>query len=1032
MPPLLPPPLLASATFGPIQFDQPIWLLLIPILWALTLWIGRKSLSGLATWTRRVSLLVRLIVIALLAGAMAEPQWRNESRDVAVTVILDTSKSVQQQLQKDVAGFVAQATESGKKEPDRLGVVTTAREALVQALPSKLNKAVEVQTTGSAEATDLAAGVRMALAIKPEDAAYRIALFSDGNETTGSLLQAAEGAKAAGVPIDVMPLAYKFEDEVIVDQLVVPATARMGENLSLKVVLTSKSKGVARGRLNILLNDQPINLDPEGHASGLIVDLKEGVNVFAVPITVPNAGAQQFKAVFEPLADDRGRVADSIAENNTALGVTFVTSEGRVLIITKEPEAAAELQRALTQSKIASDVVSAEQAPQSLTGLSAYDAILLVNASAYDFSEKSQQELRQYIHDSGGGLVMIGGPESYGAGGWIGSPLEDALPVRLDPPQKRQMPRGALVMVVHSCEIPQGVYYGKKICESAVAALSRLDMAGIIEYGYAGGHKWTFPLEVIGDGSKARMAIQNMVFGDMPEYGTSLGMAFDALVRCDAGQKHVIMISDGDGASPSPSLIQKYIKNKITITTVGCATHSSADSSRMQQDISKPTGGKHYEIAPQNVSKLPEIFMKEAQTVKRSLIWEGTPFVPTMVNVASEAMRGITAIPPISGYVVTAEREGLALVSLKGKENDPILAQWQYGLGKVVAYTSDAATRWNSAWIGWQGYKAFWEQHVRWAMRPGGSANLRVSTENLGDTTRVVVDMLDAAGERLNFASIRARVAKPDGTGEDVDMHQVGPGRYQTIVKSDRSGSYLFSMQYAAPGGSGGKPLVGSAQAAITRPFADEFRALQDNAALLEQVATMTGGRVLNPNWQQADLWSREGLKMPVALRPIWLGVAIAGIAMFLMDVAVRRVRIDVVAIAHALAGLASRGRATAAHQMDSLHAAREKAKQQMANRGGGAAEAGPDAAPAPMAVVPRPAIVDKAAREAAKIKFEASPEALAKRPASAPVALGAEPPPAKGPAAKGPPKEKQTAEQGMSRLLQAKQRARDEIDDSV
>src|SRR5438128_1961966 len=114
-----PPISLASLPVGPIQFDSPIWLLLIPILWALTLWIGRKSLSGLATWTRRVSLLVRLIVIALLAGAMAEPQWRNESKDVAVTAIVDTSKSVPQTMQKDVGAFIARATEEGKKEGDR-------------------------------------------------------------------------------------------------------------------------------------------------------------------------------------------------------------------------------------------------------------------------------------------------------------------------------------------------------------------------------------------------------------------------------------------------------------------------------------------------------------------------------------------------------------------------------------------------------------------------------------------------------------------------------------------------------------------------------------------------------------------------------------------------------------------------------------------------------------------------------------------------------------------------------------------------
>jgi uncharacterized membrane protein len=1027
---LLAPSTVASLPFGPVQFERPVWLLLVPVCWALALWIGRKNLSGLAGWTRRVAVAVRLLVILLLAAAVAEPQWRREAKDVAVTVMVDSSKSVPQSVQKNIDAWVAERAQEHKKPDDRLGAVAVGKDALIQQLPNKANMTVEHQSLPGPEATNLASGVRMSMAVRPDDAAYRIVIISDGNETAGSVLQAAEAAAAAHVPIDVVPLKFRHENEVITEQLVVPATARMGETANLRVVLSSRKP--ARGRLNIFMNDEAIDLDPESPALGMVVDLKEGSNVFAVPVPLAKNGAQQFKAVFEPLAGETGVVADSIAENNSALGVTFVTGEGRVLVLADKPEEAEELVRALNQSRIATELRTAESAPQSLTELSTYDAVVMVNEPAYAFSEKAQQELRQYVHDSGGGLVMVGGPESFGAGGWIGSPLEDALPIKLDPPQKRQMPKGALVMVVHSCEIPQGVYYGRKICEKAVGALSRLDMAGIVEYGYQGGHKWTAPLDMVGDGSKLRAAIQNMLFGDMPEYNTSLSMAHDALVRCDAGQKHVIMISDGDGASPSPALIQKYIKNRITVTTVGCATHSSSDDQRMANDISKPTGGRHYQVDPNQVSKLVDIFIKEAQTVKRSLIWEGTPFVPTIVNSASEAMRGITAIPPVGGYVVAGEREGLALVSLRGKESDPILAQWQYGLGKTVTYTSDATTRWNPAWIGWQGYKQFWEQHVRWAMRPSGSANLRVSTENQGDVTKDMVDALDQAGERLNFAQFKARVAKPDGTGEDVELRQIGPGRYEASFRSDQSGSYLVSMRYAAPGAEGGKPIEGSVQAAVTRPFADEYRALQDNAALLEQVAAMTGGRVLDPNarGEAANLWTREGLKMPVALTPIWLAVAMIGIGVFLVDVAVRRVRLDLPMIAAALAGLTSRGKAKAGEQMDSLLSAREKAKQAMAARaaqGGVGADVGGGTAESPVAL--RAAAVAAVDKATAKVKFEASPEALRRKPV-APVALGGEPS-APGPAEpKGPPKPKGPEEAGMSRLLKAKQRARDEIED--
>ena len=70
---------LASLVVGPIEFEQPMWLWLIPILGVLTILLARKSISGLGASSRILAVLVRLIVITLLAGAIAEPLWRKES-----------------------------------------------------------------------------------------------------------------------------------------------------------------------------------------------------------------------------------------------------------------------------------------------------------------------------------------------------------------------------------------------------------------------------------------------------------------------------------------------------------------------------------------------------------------------------------------------------------------------------------------------------------------------------------------------------------------------------------------------------------------------------------------------------------------------------------------------------------------------------------------------------------------------------------------------------------------------------------------
>lgn len=1022
---------LASIAIGPVQFDSPIFLCLLVILLPLAVWIAARNLSGLSSTSRKVAVGVRLLLITLVVLVLAEPHTRRTSKDVGVTAIVDASRSIPTPLLSEMDAYIAEATRAHKKPDDRLGVVTVARDARVQDLPGPRVVGVDRKDTGPLDGTDLASAVRLSMAVMPRDAANRLVLITDGNETEGSLLQAAEAARAAGVPIDVLPVRYDHESEVIVERMVVPATARMGETVAIKVVLTSTAN--VSGLLSILQNGTKLDLDPATSDLSMQVDLVPGVNVKVVPLVLAGAGPQEFEAVFEPIGAQAGSGAgvvggagDAIEENNRALAVTFVSGRGKVLVVTRSELESGPLLGALQDGRIETTVIGADQFPGSLTELNGFDAIVLVNQSAYNFTLAQQASMRQYVHDSGGGLVMIGGDESFGAGGWIGSPVADVLPVRLDPPQKRQMPRGALVLVVHSVEMPSGVFYGKQVCNAAVDALSRLDMVGIVEYGHSSGVDWTHPLTELGDKSAVKRAIQNLVFGDMPDFAPSLNVALAGLIKVNAGQKHVIMISDGDPSMPSQSLLKKYRDANVSISAVSVFPHSGWDTGRMR-DIAKDTGGQYYEVNTEAaLATLPQIFIKEAQTVRRSLIWEGTPFSPAVVDAVAETMRGVTSVPPISGYVVTADREDLSVVTMRGQENDPISAMWQYGLGRSVAFTSDASTRWAPSWVAWPGFNQFWQQHVRWAMRPSGSANIRVTTENRGDQTLISIDALDQDGERLNFAQFQGRLARPDGSGDDVQVQQVGPGRYEARVPTEDAGTYLLGLRYsaraAAADGTPGPMTEGTVQAAITRPFADEFRALKDNSPLLRQIAEMTGGQVLPADPRDANLWRREGLKMPVATTPVWMTLAIAAVGLFLVDVGIRRVRIDPGAIARWVMGLFGASKVKQGARIDSLQAARTKARERMGDaeraQGGMSGQAAQPSADAGR-------------------KFEAtgaggpgvggtgagtgSSPLTSVRPSESPIARP-KPAPAKPAGPEG--------EQGMSALMKAKRRAQEEIED--
>jgi uncharacterized membrane protein len=1011
--------MLASTQIGPVQFEQPIWLVLVPVAWAMAVWMARSSLSGLGTTTRRVALVVRLVVIALLVGAVARPQWRKESKTVSVIVIQDQSESIPVEMRQLSEQYIQDASRFVKDPGDTVGRVTVARESYVQALPGRPGDRPDSQNIGATDGTNLAEGTTLGMAIARQDSATRLVIISDFNQTNGDVVGAANAAIAAHIPIDVLPIRYKYAREVIVERLVSPATARMGENVNLRVLINSTKP--ASGRLDITMNGQPMDLDPDSPEMGIHVELKEGSNAIAVPITLPRPGPQSFEAIFTP--DDEAM--DKIKENNRSRSVTFVTSEGRVLVLTPNPDEATALVKVMTESRLAADVRDPDSAPKSLIELSAYDLIVMMNTPAYPFTQQQQEDLRAYVHDIGGGLVMTGGPDAFGAGGWIGSPTADALPIKLDPPEKRQMPRGCLAMIMHSCEMPQGNFWGKEVCLEAIEPLSRLDLAGVMEFSWRGGETWIHPISELGNKAAIRRAINSLSFGDAPSFEGFLLKAIAALEKAEAGQKHVIIVSDGDPSPPSRTTLQRYIDAKISISCV-CVFPHGGDPAVMQ-NMASATGGKYHRITDDaGMAELPKIIFKEAQTVKRALIWEGTGFSPHIVG-GTEAMRGINGVPPITGYVVAAEREGLSQVVMTGQENDPILAQWQYGLGKAVTYTSDASKRWTEAWVGWGQFRAFWEQHIRWAMRPSGSAEIRVTTEDQGEKTRIVVEALDAKGERLSFLRWRGAAVGPDGKSQPITLRQFGPGQYEAELDTARSGAYMMNFRYDGPLDDKGESKSGSVQAAVTRPFADEFRALQDNAALATQVAKLTGGRVLSDDPRIADLWTRDGLKMPVATRPIWLAVAIAAIGLFLMDVAVRRVRIDLFAMAASARRGFRKGTMVAGQQMGSLREARERARESMAARssrkGEGADGEGADgtAGPAPITAV------DKAVRS---VKFEASESELAaarKRPSAAVVDVADLAGEASRREEKAP-KPVPTAEEGMSRLLKAKKRAQDEM----
>lgn len=916
------------------SFDRPAWLLLIPPVCLLAWWIARRSLAGWGLSRKTVHLVVRCVVISLLCIALAEPRVRWRADDVAVVAVVDVSESVPSD-QRRLGDEFLRASLAKRPPQDRFGVVTVARDALVQSLPTATSPRMDIGTNDPGDASDLRAGVDLARALVPPDAAGRVLLVSDGNETSGSLLTAAATLLTSGIPIDVASVEYDRSAMVRLDDVIVPAWARDGDTISVRITLNAGK--ATSGRLTLLLNGEPVDLDSETPSLAARVDLAPGLNVLSQQLRLPSGPVHRIGAVFEP--DDR---AASIPQLLRAEGVTFTTDRGRVLVLAEDARAAAPWVESVTSDNIKVDVRPAASAPDTLAEWSGYDAVVLFNQPASNFSQARQETIVRYVHDVGGGLLMVGGPESFGAGGWIGSPLADVLPVLLDPPQKRQMPLGALAIIIDRSGSMSGQVTGTGMDQQQIAneaailgvrALSRLDKVTVIAFDDVA--ETVVPLTPVGDPE----AIARRIRSVGPRGGTNLFPAIDAaaaeLAKSPGGVKHIIILTDGQTVGdPNEGLaIAADLRRRgVTLSTVAIGDQSNDP---LLVGLARTAGGRFYNVRSANSKAvLPKIFIKEAQTIRRTLIWEGPAFLPKFA-LAGEAMRGIAGpLPGINGYVVTADRGGLSTVALRGPEGDPILAQWQHGLGRVTAFTSDASTRWNTAWTSWVSFSSFWQQQLKWTMRPSGDVNSRVNVATRGDRAKVSLELFDSAGDRLNFAAIRARVVPPAEYGNtrngprDVVFRQVGPGLYVADVEAAAVGSHLLSIRYDAgpgdPADAGSRS--GSVRAAIIRRAGVEFREPAPNTSLLWELARKTNGRIYRLDPSGADLWVRDHLRMPEISRAVWLLAALAAIALFLVDVAARRITIDLQSIHARLASLFSRAPDIASASLATLAAAKNRA----------------------------------------------------------------------------------------------------------
>lgn len=906
-----------------ISFDSPWWLVLLLIL-PIT-WIGSyRSLANLGTGRRIAALLFRSVVLLLLILALAGIQWVWTSDKTTVIYLLDQSDSIPRAKREVMLNYAIESvrTHRNKQRGDLSGLIVFGREAAIEFPPydDDLPYVDGVESyLGRTDATNLESALKLAQASFPENSARRIVIITDGNETVGTAASVAKAMSDKGIGIDIVPINMDSNSEILVEKVDLPGNIRQGQPFETRVVINRYQEDASDtpvvGRLRVIRSVGPTDVVVYESDQNDPVVLDRDVNVFPIRDTIDQPAGYTYRAEFVP----DNPADDALSQNNRADAFTYVRGKGRVLLIEdwNAPGEYSALVEALRRSEIEVDVRPSDQLFTSLAELQAYDCVVLAGVprssgedanSIANFSDEQIAMLVTNTEQFGSGLLMLGGPNAFGAGGWANTDLEKAMPVDFQIKNRKIEAVGALAMILHASEIAQGNYWQKRIGQAALEVLGPMDYCGVINYS-ALGDSWLWGSSAnppgmlrVGENRPAMVnRIRRMTPGDMPDFQPSMQMALTSLANTPASIKHMIIISDGDPTPPSNGVLSQFASNKIKISTVAVGAHGPAGHNTLQ-NIATRTGGNYYVAT--NPTALPKIFQREAMRVSRPLVYEPEGGLNPQITYPHEIVQGLSRqLPNLRGFVLTTIKDSpLVEVPIRSSvptepENQAVLATWTYGAGRTAVYTSDTGHRWGSYWTDWSGYDQFFSQLVRWVMRPTQSdAKFTVASNVKDGRVEVVVNALSQDDEFLNFLDMQAVAVGPDLKPLPLIMRQVAPGRYTGSFETEGAGSYLVNV---IPG-----PNMAPLTTGASVPFSDEYRLRKTNISMLQQLAALEpqGGEAgvlsepLDPSTFQQTLQNntyRGGLPKAMSLQDIWPICLLIGAFCLFADIFVRRVSVD-------------------------------------------------------------------------------------------------------------------------------------------
>jgi uncharacterized membrane protein len=806
-----------------------LWLLLlVPLVLLVGYLVGRRR--GL----RPASIWLRAGAMTLLILALAEPLWSTGAASPATVILVDRSSSLSSDTSTSVVDWLNNALGDAGSD-DQAAIVTFGGNAVVDQPAGDAATMVFDAETGDlidAGTTNIGGALAMARALPVGDT-RRIVLVSDGAENSGSALEQAVQAASEDTPIDILAVDGIGSRDLRIDGVTAPEKVWQGESMTVQASVVASEEG--SGTVSLLVDGEEVGSQA--------ADFRIGLNTYTFTLDDLEPGFHQMAVAIDP-----GSTADAFDDNNAQPFGVVVRDAPHLLFVSQQGADNSFLIQQLEEKGVQITEVIPAEIPERLSELSMFDAIVLDNIPASDMTVGQIAALEEGTRTLGRGLIVIGGTSAYGPGGYANTPLEELLPVDVKVTEGKERQRVALLLIIDKSgsmaldpvDSVSKIDMAKQAVQLAAGALLDGDEIAILAFNDR--QLWIMRLTRI-DGQDDRDRINASVNELDSDGGTeiypALDVGFDEISKSEADVRHIVLLSDGKSSTGTrdsyTKLIEEMQQSGTTLSTIAIGDDADTD---LLQYLAEEGGGRYHPAeTPQDI---PQFTLQEAQSAGSQSVVRGE-FQPIQ-SLASPIMTGFepTDLPVLSGYNYTEVKSGAQLV-LSSDRDDPILAKWQFGLGRVVAWTADDGVDFANGWQEWEGYGDFWENMVQWALPDPERDAVEVTSERSGSDALITLSSTGDGSDYVDLSNATVTITGPGGVpSAPLTPYQSAPGEWQLRVANPDAGAYQIEIDP----GDGSASLASLSTFSI--PPSPELKPDPDAAELMQQLANRTGGRVLS------------------------------------------------------------------------------------------------------------------------------------------------------------------------------------------